>query len=407
MTDLFKPPSIPDAPGLVWRARKYKWVAAWQCRTDLAKRGFRPTMVALWRGDTPPTLEDEMLISSGCRIMQDEMMRWSYDIPRSIQFDGTVRSLIDCYQSDKDSTFRKTRYSTRRYYESLCRRIDKDLGRMRVEDIDARAMLRTHEAWQESGIPMAHSLVGMFRGLLKYGATLLKSPACKSLKADLSEMRFQMGKAREERLTAEQAIAIRREAHAAGWPSIALAQAIQFEAAFRQKDVIGEWVPLSEPGTSEITHAGQKWLRGIRWSEIDDNLILRHVTSKRQKMVEHDLSVAGMVQEEFAYMGGPLPTTGPVLICERTGLPWRADHFREVWRKLATAAGIPKTVRNMDSRAGGITESIEAGASLEDARKMATHSTSSMTAKYSRGDAQAIRNVAVLRAEFRKNKGGS
>jgi hypothetical protein len=45
-----------------------------------------------------------------------------------------------------------------------------------------------------------------------------------------------------------------------GRPSITLAQAFQFEVMLRQKDVIGEWAPGSEPGVSAVTHAGQKWL---------------------------------------------------------------------------------------------------------------------------------------------------
>jgi hypothetical protein len=88
---------------------------------------------------------------------------------------------------------------------------------------------------------------------------------------------------RNEVLSAEQADAIRAHAHEIGWHSIALAQAFQFELLLRQKDVIGEWVPMSEPGVALETWKGQKWLRGLIWSEIDDNLVLRHVTSKRHR----------------------------------------------------------------------------------------------------------------------------
>jgi hypothetical protein len=85
-----------------------------------------------------------------------------------------------------------------------------------------------------------------------------------------------------------------------GWPSIALAQAFQFECTLRQKDVIGELVPLSEPGVSLVVIRNQKWLRGIVWQEIDQNLILKHVTSKKQKLTEVDLKLAPMVIEELA-----------------------------------------------------------------------------------------------------------
>jgi hypothetical protein len=407
MTDHPKPAPIPGAPGLVFRKMKDGWKANWQCRTDIAKRGYKPTTAPLWHG-TAPSEADLLNIIAQCEMAQAEMLRWANDveIAAPIEFDGTVRTLIQCYRTDPDSNYRKLRYGTRTYYSSLCRRIEADLGDKQIEDIDARMMLRTHEAWAKSGIPMAHSLVGMLRTLVTFGATLLKSKDCRALKVDLHDMKFKMGPPRSERLTSEQAIAIRVEARARKLPSIALAQAIQFECMLRQRDVIGEWIPISEPGLSHVTYDGDKWMRGILWSEIDTNLILRHVTSKRQKLVEHDLSVAGMVMEEFALMG-PLPTTGPVVVCEITKRPWRGHHFRQKWREIARAVGIPDSVRSMDSRAGAITEATEAGADLEHIKHAAAHSDIAMTQKYSRGAADKTRGVALARAAHRKNKSGT
>lgn len=51
---------------------------------------------------------------------------------------------------------------------------------------------------------------------------------------------------------------------------------------------------------------------------------------------------------------------GPVLVCEFTGRPSRQNNFRIRWRQAGTAAGVPATVFNIDSRTGGITETIEA-----------------------------------------------
>jgi hypothetical protein len=407
MTDSPKPAPIPGAPGLVFRKRAIGWAAVWQCRTDIAKRGFKPTVVPLWRG-MAPTEADLLNIIAQCESAQAEMLRWANDleVATPIAFDGTVRTLIQCYRTDQDSNYRKLRFGTRRHYDSLLRRIDTDLGETIIGDIDARQMLRTHEAWTASGIPMAHALIGMLRTLLSFGATLLKSKECRALKVDLHDMKFKMGAPRSERLTAEQAMAICAEARDRKLYSLALAQAIQFECMLRQRDVIGEWVPIKEPGLSDVFHEGDKWLRGIQWSEIDANLILRHITSKRQKLVEHDLSVAGMVMEEFARIG-TLPTTGPVIVCEITGRPWRGHHFRETWRKIARAVGIPDSVRSMDSRAGGITEATEAGADLEHIKHAAAHSDIAMTQKYSRGAADKTRGVAVARAEHRKNKSGT
>src|SRR6266851_7782758 len=43
-------------------------------------------------------------------------------------FDGTVRGLINSYQSDPDSGYQKIRYRTRENYDNLLRRIERDIG---------------------------------------------------------------------------------------------------------------------------------------------------------------------------------------------------------------------------------------------------------------------------------------
>jgi hypothetical protein len=264
--------------------------------------------------------------------------------------------------------------------------------------------LRWHEAIAHQGkITMAHALIGMLRTLAGFGATILEDDECERLSSVLHRMRFPVGKPRTERMTADQAIAIRRVAHEMGRPSIALAQALQFDLMLRQKDVIGEWVPVSEPGISAVAYGAEKWLRGLRWEEIDQALILRHTTSKRLKEIEVDLKLAPMVMEELSILGGR-KASGPVIVCERTDLPWEASKFRDAWRTIATKAGVPKTIRNMDSRAGAITEATEAGAELEHIRHAATHGDIQMTQRYSRGAVEKIEEVMRLRAAHRNKK---
>ena len=69
----------------------------------------------------------------------------------------------------------------------------------------------------------------------------------------------------------------------------------------RQKDVRGEWVPVDEPGEGGAIWAErkQKWLRGLRWSNIDKNLILRHTAGSSGRTIEVDLRTAPMVLEEL------------------------------------------------------------------------------------------------------------
>jgi hypothetical protein len=47
---------------------------------------------------------------------------------------------------------------------------------------------------------------------------------------------------------------------------------------------IGEWVPQSEPGTSEVISGNEKWLRGLPWPEIKVNLA-RHTIYIRGKEI--------------------------------------------------------------------------------------------------------------------------
>jgi integrase len=170
----------------------------------------------------------------------------------------------------------------------------------------------------------------------------------------------------------------------------------------RQKDVIGEWVPVSEPGISGTVGPLGKWIMGLRWEEIDQNMILRHTTSKRGKDIQVDLKLARMVIEELGTSNrDDLPASGPVIISETKGYPYTATHFRRAWRKIADDAGVPKSVRNMDSRAGAISEATDAGADLEHVRHAATHSDIGMTQRYSRGSVDKVAGVMQLRADHR------
>jgi len=317
-----------------------------------------------------------------------------------------LSALIAAYQTDPDSTFHKKRYAVRVGQATLMRRIGEKHGTVELSEIKGRLLRAWHKDWSGDGekLSYGHAFIGQLRTMLGFGFTMLEDPDCERLCGVLHTLRFPMGKPRTERLTSDQADAIRREAHKRGWWSIALAQAFQFEVLLRQKDCLGEYVPLSEPGISDVIYRQEKWITGMRWSEIDENMILRHVTSKRQKVIEADLKLCPMVMEELQH--ATRTPDGPVILCEVAGLPWSAAEFRRKWRILADAAGIPRSVRNMDSRSGGITESFEAGVRPDAIQLTATHSDLSMTQRYHRSSHLETRSEAqVQRVEFRKQQG--
>lgn len=407
-----KPVRVRDAPGLVWRQRAGDvWEARWQCRTDIVEKGFAPKSVKIWSGTTDPTKEQWDRIADVCVQLQDEMLVFSRGgISTDLALDGSLAGLMTCYRHDPDSSFKKLRWHSKQYYETLMGLIEREHGKLELSKINARSFRRWHETWAEGGKhAVAHGKIGMLRTLFGFGATILEDADCIRLRGIMSGLRFEMPKARTESLTADQANAIRAKAREMGRPSIALAQAFQFELMLRQKDVIGEWVPTSEPGVTDVFCINlkkgwrYKWLRGIRWDEIDQNMILSHVTSKRQKKIAVSLKNAPMVMEELALLGD-IPSAGPIIRSEMDGLPYDAVEFRRHWRIIADACGVPKTVRNMDSRAGAITEASDAEAPLEHIRHAATHSNISMTQRYSRGSEEKIAHVQQLRIQHR-NKG--
>jgi len=413
MTDR-TPPRVEGAPGLVWRERKRTkgWVAYWQARSDLVKKGYAPGAERLWEGIEPSEL-DALEIASQCNELQSAMLAWGRegeDGPKVPLV--TVRNLIDKYQTDPDSNYHAKRFAVRQAQSAMLRRVDERFGDVMISDIKGRMLLAWHKEWGNNGqkISAAHSFIGTLRTLFRFGAAILEDPECMRLRGVMHDLRFPMSKPRTERLTAQQATSIREKAHERGWSFIALAQAIQFELMLRQKDVIGEWVPVKEPGISDVVQKiqkkPQKWIMGLRWETIDENLTLRHKTSKRGKDIEVSLRLAPMVTEELARMFGSLeradmPASGPVILCEVNGWPYRNTEFRRKWRKLANAAGIPKEVKNMDSRAGAISEATDAGADLEHVRHAATHSDIGMTQRYSRGSTEKVAGVMALRSEHR------
>lgn len=411
-------PHIPDAPGLAWRPRNNGWAAVWLARQDIAKKGFKPSTRQILVLEQPPTEAQETAIRIACVRFQEEMYEFGNERPRV--FEGTLRALVSTYQTDPDSAYQTMRYRTRRDTDNLLKRIVAKHGKVRLADIDVRELKRWYEGfrWPDGKdgrelIATGHAMMTTFRMALTYGKVfeIEKTPRdkvseCARVREILSEMKFELARPRTEAMTLRQCEDIIAAAHKAGLPSISLAQALQFDLRARQRDIIGEWVPVSEPGISVIDHYhARKWLRGLRHEEISSTLVLNHPASKTGKMIERDLSLYPMIMAELDRIPAD-KRAGPIVICELTGRPWKQNHFRIKWREIATTAGVPPTVFNMDSRAGGITETIEAtGGDLERARKEADHATQEQTAKYSRHKRRSNDQTAAAVLEFRgKNR---
>jgi len=268
----------------------------------------------------------------------------------------TLKQLIDVYRTDPDSNFLKLQHQVRMKHDGELTRLIEKHGSIQLRNIRFRTLMVWYRDWLAYGkIATARSFVNRLRELFRFGLSMLEDDECDRLFEALGKLQLESSPPRKVQMTADHARAIRKTAREHfGWVSIAQAQALQFELLLGQKDVIGEWVPLGEPGESDVVHGDRKWLRGLRWSDIDDKMILRHRVGAGRRPIEVDLRTAPMVLEELEEFSVSRPTSGPVIICDTNGLPWSTAEFRRKWRLVAKKAGVPDNVTNRDSFPAGM-----------------------------------------------------
>jgi len=168
--------------------------------------------------------------------------------------------------------------------------------------------------------------------------------------------------------------------------------------------VIGEWEPLGDTDRSlGIVLNGNRWVNGLTWADIPPTMTLSKATTKTGAIVVADLKLCPLVMQVLATV--PIhKRVGPMIIDEKSGRPYAEDAYAREWRIVARAAGIPDAVKNMDARAGAISEADDALAPLDEIRSTAGHSQASTTIRYVRGSAGKSKHVAELRRLHRERK---
>lgn len=355
------------------------------------KRAVKGSPAALSIIRLADDLTDEQ-IAEECQRRTNELKHELVDLATPHKFDGTFKSLITLYRKDETSTLHSVKHSTRiRDYEPSLRVIEKNIGDRYVESLAASDVKRWFAKWREKGHRRASGAIKLLRVIISYGAGE-RLPGCAVARTILSDMRFEQPKSRTVAMTYDQCLAIVKKSAELECPSIGFVEALKFESALRRIDVIGEWAP--PPGGGEF-----RW-SGLMAKDISKDMILTLTTSKTGAAVARDLKEYPLVEEAMkAYR---IPDIGPVVIDEDHGKPYWENRYTEKFRKVRDAAGVPSNVWSMDSRAGAVTETEEATGSLEDASKLATHSTTKTTRRYSRGDGlEKSREIAKARAKKR------
>lgn len=261
----------------------------------------------------------------------------------------TFPTLVNVYLNHEHSPYRKLSHASRRFYDGQIRRLLDGIGDTKLAELKLPAIMALYNSWTDNGtarISHGHAGISILRGLIYFGAVTLEDPECVRLAVILRKQKFKNVGARTAKITAAHVNLIRMKAHETDWHSIALYQALIFETKLKQKQILGEWVPLGERGESKVVTDGKKWLPGLLWSDIDENLIVTH--KMRDGSIERtDLKNCPMVMEELDLIKGN--RFGPVIVCDSTKLPWVGSYFRAIWRKLAAECEIPKEIRSTDA----------------------------------------------------------
>jgi hypothetical protein len=368
------------------------WVAA----PAAVKAGYRPKTVPL--NDDPGDVIATMEIAARCRALWAEMLEFMAGAERgpSGASIGTIAWIVDLYQIDQDSPYRRIRSSTRPGYDRALAIVRSTVGERRLDTVTANDVRRWFKNWgradgdgELANPRRAYWALQMLRIAVKYGKGL-RNPACRELSEILTETEFPAPKGRRQAMSADQAIAIVAKAHELSLPNLARAVALQFGCALRQKDVIGEWVKA--PG-------GEQWTSGLLWGEhVKTDWQLEKPTSKSNfsEIAEFDLRLLPIVMDELQLVP-PTSRIGPVILDERTGKPYRQREFARRFREIARAAGVPDSIWNMDARAGAVTDAYDKGAREVDAMDLGTHTQLATNRRYSRNRMAATSRVAVLR----------
>lgn len=344
-------------------------------------------------------------LAARCARLQAEMLTWAHRPAdgSTLIYDGRLTTLVRLYETDDESPYRELHQNTQKTYSKMMRLLLARVGEPYIDELTGNDTKRWFRNLGGGG--HAATMIAILKAIVSYG-TSLGFDDCAKLRGQMSATKFKGAPARTERLTYQQVVAFREVAHRFNRPSAALWLTLQYELGLRRRDVIGEWID-DEAGTDGIRRRKRVWRDGLTWGHIDTNGILRKLVSKTAKTSAREAIHRIDDYPDLVAELERIPAdrrVGPIVINERTGLPYTPEQCRYNFRLIARAAGISDRIWNMDARAGAVTEAYEAGATTEGAMAMAAHTQVSTSRRYNRDTLEQSSRVAHLRVQSRGKK---
>lgn len=397
------------APGLKWRPRANGEKAAyWIPPASQIKAGWLLKSVALPKGLT----QDE--IAAKCRALWDDLAKWRSGQPAKTHY--SIAWLVQRYQTDEYSPYHFLKERTRRGYDQSMVIIEDTVGSFLIDAYNDGGLMRPrilgrdlrewHRRWaepDETGKPRpvrAWHAIAMLRILFAY-ALELGVPGADALVKLAGKIRIPTPQAREAAPERTMVLAHVNKAVENGLLSMAIATLAQFEFTERRTHIIGTW---------ENGKDGRHWRPGWLWSGITPKWMIRYHQTKVGKVErEYDLTATPALLEMLQRIPQE-KRIGPVIVCERTGKPWKERHFMRVWRAIAREIGMPDGVWSMDMRAGAATETGQLpGITTKEMQDSGGWRTADMVSRYDRGARARAQRVVSLRqaaAARAKDKNG-
>lgn len=346
------------------------------------------------------------------RDLTRDMLR-HYDASEAQVTPGSWLWLIGRYKSDEFSPFHDVKENTRESYLGLMARLEDAIGKTQISVTDLvtlkrwqKAMKEGHEARAmeyntraaENGFSprpvdatdYVKRMFTMIRILIGYGKQI-KAPGARDVQDILSELRIKAPKPRKASPTEDHIASIVAQSDAAGNAAFSLGVLCQWWLTLRAVDVRGQW----------LGHGAEaRWADGLTWDMLDKDLTtIRKTPSKTERSAPEELvfDLTQIPDLRARLQAIPMEQrVGPV-IKRPSGVPFRRDTWTKMFRKYANAAGVPRDLWLMDTRAGAINHAKRAGATSIQLQHQANHAQSSTTDRYVRERSDSANTVIQLR----------
>lgn len=377
------------------KPRLIKGLYYWQAPKRYREMGYTPTNVRLI-GRQGDGLDAERAAEAK-RLTQAMVDHYAAKVPRPV---ATWADLMHRYRTDETSTIWSVKGNTRQGYLANTAWWEGVIGPNPIGYLTFEEMSRIHRAMQAKRAPGdIKAKITQLRAIVRYGV-LIRAPGAREVKEVLSEMRFASAPPRRFVPTREMVERLIQHAIDRGRRSFAMGLMFQWHLALRLGDIRGIW--LEGAGEGGIVREGKRWQDGLTWDMFAPDLSsFEKVISKTARSIPAPtrFALANLPELRAMLLATPLERrVGPVIVSERTGLPYTDSGWSGTFRDLAGELGLPREFKALDIRAGAITEAVESGADAKRVRDFAGHTQMSTTDLYMRGREQAVAEVIDIRA---------